>query len=454
MFTWASDELNTANLGDKRLNRRLVTLVESLAASPSMSIPAACGAWAVTKAAYRFFGAARIMPNTILQPHIDSTCARAATQGIVLAIQDTTYLDFAGRKIEGMGCVREADLQGLLVHSTLCASSDGTPLGLLSQHVWSRDPKEVGKGKTRRQRTTEQKESLRWLDALKETEARVPDSSRVLTIADREADIFDFFAQPRREGSDLLLRVSHNRRVAGDELYLLETIRHSAPKGRVQVEIKRGDDRPSRTAELVMRYGEVAILPPKHHLNRQELQPVRVHLVLAEEVDTPPEQQAISWLLLTTLPVETLEEAAQCLHWYSKRWLVERFHYVLKSGCRIEGLQLESETRIRRALSVYSIVAWRLLWLTYEARRNPDAPCTLVLDPIEWQALYVRTHKQAKLPKNPPTLKEAVGWIAKLGGFLGRKSDGEPGVTTIWRGLVRLNECVEMWSASQSIPRP
>jgi hypothetical protein len=152
--------------------------------------------------------------------------------------------------------------------------------------------------------------------------------------------------------------------------------------------------------------------------------------------------------------VDDLADAQRCLRWYSYRWLIERYHFVLKSGCRLEQLQLEEAERIQRALATYCIVAWRLLWLTYEARRNPDTPCDQVLEACEWQALYCRIHRTSQPPGTPPTLWQAVRWIAQLGGFLGRKSDGEPGVKTIWLGLRRLNDLAAMWQLLHPSPSP
>ena len=150
-------------------------------------------------------------------------------------------------------------------------------------------------------------------------------------------------------------------------------------------------------------------------------------------------------MLLTTLPVDTFEQAAQCVHWYRFRWVIERYHLVLKSGCRIEELQVETAARLERALATYCIVAWRLLWLTYEARQQPETSCEVVLQPYEWQALYAQIHQSTTVPLTPPTLREATRWIAQLGGFLARTSDGEPGVQTLWRGWRRLEDVAAMW---------
>ena len=177
-------------------------------------------------------------------------------------------------------------------------------------------------------------------------------------------------------------------------------------------------------------------------------------MVLAEEVDPPAGETAVRWLLLTTMPVSSVEAAVQVVLWYSLRWLIERYHYVLKSGCRIEELQLETMQRLERALATYCIVAWRLLWLTYEARQAPDASCEVLLHKDEWQALYATIHQTPTPPEQPPTLHEAVSWIARLGGFLGRTSDGEPGVQVIWRGWRRLQDIAATWRLLHSLPPP
>ena len=176
---------------------------------------------------------------------------------------------------------------------------------------------------------------------------------------------------------------------------------------------------------------------------------IKVQAVLAEEENPPPGEKAISWLLLTTLPVSNYTDACDCLEKYAHRWLIERYHYLLKSGCRVEELQLETAERMEKALATYAIVAWRLLWLTYEARKNPEKKLDEVLETEEWQVLYLATQKQKQLPMVIPTLREGVRQIASLGGFLGRKGDGEPGVKTLWRGWQRLEDMAIGWQLTQ-----
>jgi hypothetical protein len=445
MQQWAAEELRHAHLGDKRLNRRLVRMVEDLAAQPAASVPRASGTWAATKAAYRFWDSAEVTPEAIRASHTQSTVERVAGQALVLAVQDTTELDFAHHPAtRGMGPLENEYQAGLKVHSALAVSAEGVPLGLLHQAVWVRDPASVGKARERRKRQTQDKESQRWLTTLAASQQAVPNHVTVVTVADSEADIYDLFALPRRAGSELLVRGTHNRRV--DETgYVWETLAKSPVCGYYQLEVRRKEGQPARQATLSVRYLALQMQPPHHHSQRAQMQPLPLWAILVQEETPPAGVKPIVWLLWTSLPVADQDAALRCVRWYSYRWLIERYHFVLKSGCRLEELQLEEAARIERALATYCIVAWRLLWLTYEARQNPNTPCDRVLEPAEWQALYCRHHKTSRPPATPPTLRQAVRWIAQLGGFLGRKSDGEPGVQTIWLGLGRLEDMTAMW---------
>ncbi|WP_416666359.1 IS4 family transposase [Egbenema bharatensis] len=187
----------------------------------------------------------------------------------------------------------------------------------------------------------------------------------------------------------------------------------------------------------------VTVEVPRNHPTPHKLEPVTLNAVFVEEAVPPSDGgKPIRWLLLTSLPIESFEQVSQCVEWYSYRWLIERFHYTLKSGCGIEELQLESALRKRKALATYSIVAWRLMWLTYQARLTPDASCQVVLQPAEWRLLRRKFVPKSRSNK-PPTLRQAMVWIAQLGGFLARKGDGEPGVKTLWRGLTKLHNLME-----------
>jgi len=446
MQSWATQELRYVDLGDARLNKRLAKMIEDFAAQPESSVPQACGDWAATKGAYGFWRNGKVEPDAIVWAHEQSTMERLSSHDTVINIQDTTDLNFTHHaKKQGMGHLDHPAAKGLKVHSCLAVSVEGVPQGLIHQRVWSRDPKTLGKKHKRRKLPTKDKESQRWLDTLSVSQDAIPSDKQVITVADREADIYDLFALPRREGSHLLIRVSYNRRVEHEAKYLWEAVRQSPVLGEVTVDIGRRGNQPVRKATLSIRVASLSICPPSNRPDKASLPSVPVYMVLAEE-DAPPEGvKPVCWLLLATFPVETFDDAIRCVKYYSYRWLIERYHFVLKSGCGLEKLQLEKAEGIHRALATYCIVAWRLLWLTYEARYKPDSPCDRVLETYEWQALCCYSHKTSVPPITPPNLHEAVVMIARLGGFLARKSDGEPGVKTIWRGLRRLSDIASTW---------
>ncbi len=343
MHSWATHELRYVQLGDARLNRRLMKIVEDLSAQPESSVPQACGDWASIKGTYEFWKNGKVKPDAINQAHKQSTVERLSGHDTVLNIQDTTDLNFThhGKK-QGLGHLDHPAAQGLKVHSCFAVSTQGVPQGLIHQQVWARDPKTLGKKHKRRKLRTKDKESQRWLDTLSASQDAIPADKQVITIADREADIYDLFAFPRREGSHLLIRMSYNRRVEHEARYLWEAVRESPVLGEVTVEIGRRGDQPSREATLTVSVAKLSICPPTNRPDKASLSPIPVSMVLAEEYDAPPGVKPVCWLLLATFPVETFDDATKCLRYYSYRWLIERYHFVLKSGCGLEKLQLET----------------------------------------------------------------------------------------------------------------
>lgn len=450
---WSEHELRSVKLGDRRLNRRLAILVESLAARPEASIPLATGSWAAAKAAYRFWDNDRVSPEAILAAHRDSVRDRLPEIGPVLAIQDTTALDWTTHPAtSGLGYLANRRKVGLLAHSVLAADPDGVPLGLLHQHVWARIPEELGHRELRNKLPTKAKETQRWIDALSATEAALPLGTVVVTVADREADFYDLFAATRRDGSHLLIRAKPRRRVRHVENLLDQALRAEPARGAFDVEVPRGPGRPARVASLTARFAPVSLAPPLTRRVGERLPDLPLTAVLAEEESPAEGQEPIRWWLLTTLPVTTLAEAKRMVLWYSRRWLIERYHYVLKSGCQVERLQLEDASRLRRALATYAIVAWRLLWLTCRARQDPEGACGSVIPEGSWQVLH-RAVERSEPPERAPGLRVAVRQLARLGGFLGRAGDGEPGVTTLWRGLRRLDDLALGWHFAEQASR-
>ena len=453
---WACAEMRHADLGDARRVQRLIRIVAAASQNPEESIP---GLFAnnphAAKAAYRFFDNDGVEAQAILRAHAQATVdrIRAADLALVLLVEDTTQFDFTKHHATtGLGSTGAPGLNGFFLHNTLALEpAAGMPLGVLDANWWVRDdpPGEPRPSK----RAIEDKESGRWLDALRRSTEALPPSLRTLTIADREADIFEFLSCARDLGRHVLVRAHHDRNVLvdGEARGLWEAARAAEPLGVVTFTVPRDGDRPERRATAVLHVAQVDVRPPKHLAPRQ-LAPVPICAVLLQEIDAPTGQAPISWLLLTSLPIDSIEQADQCVLWYTYRWAIERFHFTLKSGGNYEKLQLQTADRLWRALAVYMIVAWRLLWVDLVARTHPDAPCTTFLQDDEWKALWCHRRKVPVAPPTPPDVRTAVRWLAMLGGFLGRKRDGEPGVKTLWRGLRRLQDLVEMWRIMQPSP--
>lgn len=413
-----------------------------LSEHPGESVPQASENASESQSIYRFWANEQVSAKAILLSHRPSVVERANAQTVVLAIQDTTDLDFTSLKqTSGLGFINQTNQQGIKVHSCLAVSGEGEPLGLLHQHTWNRQER-AGKRGERRKKATREKESQRWLDTLKAAESGIDPSVCLVHMGDREADIYDLFVQPRALGSQLLIRVEHNRKVQHELDYLIPTLEQAAVMGQQTIELERNPERPARQATLTVRGMQVTLEVPRHHKQPKQCQSVTLNFLLVEEATLPTEGKPIRWLLLTTLPINSFEQAWQCVRWYALRWRIERFHFTLKSGCRIEQLQLETAPRLLKALATYSIVAWRLMWLTYCARLSPDDACTTVLQPAEWKLLR-RKFEPKNRSKKPPTLRQAVRWIAQLGGFLARKGDGEPGLKTLWRGIGVLHHLLE-----------
>jgi Transposase DNA-binding/Transposase Tn5 dimerisation domain len=452
---WVIEELNHADFGDERLTKRFMRLVSDLAARPEATVPQACADAAATKGAYRFWDHEQVSPEAIRAAHRTKTVERVQQEQTILAIQDTTKLNFNSHpKTQGLGPIDAHGTQGVQVHSVFAVSGQGVPLGLLHQQVWARDPGQTGKKHKRKQVPIEKKESYRWLQSLTASGQAVAAGTHVITVADREADIYDVFAFPRPAGMDLLIRAAYNRRVEADEQTgkLWDLLQQSPAQGTTCLHLEHKPGQKARDVTLTLRWRSLSILPPAPKSLHAVHEPIPLVAILVTEEQPPPGQEPLCWLLLTTLAVQTFLQAEQCVRWYRCRWLIERYHFVLKSGCRLEDLQLETAARLERALATYCVVAWRLLWLTYQARETPEVSCEVVFQPHEWHALYAAIHRTALVPATPPPLQQAVRWVAQLGGFLGRTSDGDPGVQTIWRGLRRLDDLSAMWLLLHSSP--
>jgi Transposase DNA-binding/Transposase Tn5 dimerisation domain len=446
--TWAEEEFGLAELGDERRTKRLVELAERLGKAPMASLPDATGDTALLKAAYRFFGNEEIETQAILASHMKASYERMREQEVILAVQDSSLLDWTQHPAtSGLGPLGTEKQQGLVMHSTLAVTPERLALGILSQEVWARDPATFNQLPDRRQRPIEDKESHKWLTGLAAANAArlVCPQTHFISVGDREADVYDLFLAERNEGVDLLVRATSDRRLDDPNYRKLRQAVGAEPvQATLMVKVPRQGDRPARQASLSLRFRPVTLRPPKYRAD-ENLSTVKVWAVWVVELHPPADTSPLDWLLLTTIPLSLPEQAITCLEWYICRWQIEVWHKVLKTGCRIEARQLQSADHLMRCLALYSIIAWRILYATMLARVVPDLPCTLLLEEAEWKALYCALHQTPSPPSHPPSLRTAVRWIAQLGGFLGRAHDLEPGPTVLWKGFQHLSQLTTMY---------
>jgi hypothetical protein len=447
---WVHREFAGARLGDRRLERRLIEIAGAFAVRPTGAIPQACGSWAATKAAYRFFDHERTTMDRLLEPHRGATVERMRREPVVLLVQDTTSLNYAGRPdMQGIGPIGSwaNGPRGLLLHNTMAFRPDGLALGLLDVQCWRRT--RFGIKKQRQAKAIADKESAKWLRPLAAVEqaARHCPNSRLVTVCDREADIYEFFELAHREGRELLVRATQDRGLLHDDddkddggkgaSRLRAYMASLPPAAEVELAVPRHAGQPARTARMAVRFAHLTLAPPG---KKKNLPPLPMTVVWSCEIDPPAGiKKPLQWMLLSNRPVADLEQALERLQWYACRWNIEVFHRTLKSGCKIEERQLGTADRLEACLAIDMVVAWRIQHLVWLGRAVPNLPCTAVFTDEQWKAIVVfKTNKPP--PPQPLTLRQMMVLVAALGGFLARKSDGNPGPKSLWIGLQRLDD--------------
>lgn len=461
-----TDEFADADLKDARRSRRLGRVASAMAKSPAASITAASGGWSETMAAYRLLNCEKFAPKALIAPHGVATADRCAGHACVAVCQDTTELDFTHMKAtQGLGPLNDEHRRGFYLHSSYVVSEPGLPLGLLDADIVLRDDETFRSTATRKQRPTEDKESQRWVNGYGkalELARQLPDCE-VFSISDREGDIYEVYQAwlladggPRAEW---IIRANQDRALVnvadGDPAMLCAALREAPVLGGVEFDVRArkgtkkvkgstvATSRSARTVRQVVRAMKISPRPP--HRKGTKLPAVSFWAVLAEETDPPAGEEPIRWLLLTSKEVTTLEDARRILSLYLRRWDIEVFHRVLKTGCRVESIQLKTGEAVMNAVMIYAVIAWRILYLTHLGRQCPDLPCGCVFEEAEWKSACA----VVKRPKDAgePSLSEFIAIIGKLGGHLGRKSDGAPGPQSIWQGLARVRDFACAWHA-------
>jgi len=435
-----------AEFGDERLSKRLARILEQLAGDPEASISAACKDPYQAKAAYRFVGNDEVTTEAItkITHNVTLENINESKPPVLLIVQDTSEFNYSSLKeTEGLGSISgRSTARGIEVHSAVAISGTGEVYGLLDQKLWVRPTEKLRQSTSSvcRNLPIEEKESYKWLEAVEAIGSPFPKVTTAVHVCDRESDIYELFCKAESEGAQYLCRRRSNRIIEEEDgLRKLDDFVGAMPvAGEIEVYVPRDSHtkRIARKAEVEIKFGKCRITKPqKLRGNDTVPESVEVYVVSAVELHPPEGQEKLFWQLITNVPTVTFEEAITKIQWYTQRWKIEVFHRTLKSGCKVEELQCETADKLMKLIAIYSIIALQIMLLSYVARTRPDESCELCLTESEWKILYRVAKKTKTLPKNPPTIHEAVVMIAKLGGFLARKSDGFPGVTVIWRGL-------------------
>jgi hypothetical protein len=462
--------------GNKRLKHRFKKVLNTMSQKPSLKFPAGCNGRAEVKAAYRFVDNEHVTFQSILNPHHDATIERIREQTVVLIPQDTTELDVTrpNEVMVGAGPLNDSSRVGFYDHASLVFTPERLPLGVVDAKVWARDFAEFDKDADqkraeRKAKPIQDKESIRWIEGYRAAcqVAQEASSTLVVSLADSEGDIYEYLMEAQAaEGvrkASLIIRACQNRAlVTSDEAASPKSIHHLREQvagtpvlARRTVEVrkrepqshddrKRKQPREARTAEVVIRAARVTLRGPARPGGK--LPDLEVNVVLVTELDPPPGVEPIEWMLLTDLPIDTVENVLTIIDYYMCRWQIEIYFRVLKSGCKVEESQLETAERFEPYLALCMIVAWRVMYVMMLGRECPDLPCDVALDEDEWKAVYATVTKKAP-PSRPPSMKTMVGLIGSLGGWLGRPCDGEPGPKAMWVGMQRMTDLALGWRA-------
>jgi hypothetical protein len=451
---WALKEFSDVNLGDKRLNKRLLKVTQDINSRPSNPINQCSDDWGSTKGAYRLFSNEKVTVEKIFSPHITNTQKRMQTYSRVLVVQDTTTINYTSHSaLPELGNIGNDYTFGFMQHNALVLSPEGLPLGLIDQNCWSRPVTDESENKNNANRSIEEKESYRWIQSLQNTQLRSPIGVEAITICDRESDFYEFFDAAEKISAKYIIRMKNDRQLVNSDIKIKSFLREQPVIGTYSFDVpeKKGEY-PARKATVEVRAGDVTIQPPRKLQSSVETSEILMHGIVVTEINPPENINPIEWFLVTNCVNEECDPM-QIIDWYRLRWFVEIFHKVEKTNCKVEDCRLETKERMRRYLALNSIISWRILFMTYVARINPKAPAESILSKIELVALEhkynlekereARTKNKSFKPKKIKNCRDAIRFIASLGGFLGRKYDNEPGIIAIARGLERLSDITD-----------
>jgi hypothetical protein len=462
--------------GNVKLQKRFKKVVDAMSSKPSLKFPAGCKGNAEAKAAYRFLDNEHVTFPVILKPHQDATLARIRAQAVVLIPQDTTELDLTRPHeiMTGAGPLNETARVGFYTHVSLAMTPEHLILGVVDAAIWARDfegfDKDAAQKRAeRRAKPIEDKESFRWVEGYRAAcrVAQEAPETLIVSLADSEGDVYEYILEAQTvtgvPKASFIIRACQNRavvtpeeaasseainllreRVGSTPVLAQRTLKIRARDAQSKDDRKRKQARVARTAEVDIHATRVTLRGPSR--SGRKLPDVEVNVVLVTERNPPPGVEPIEWLLLTDLPIDTVDNVLLIIDYYTCRWQIEIYFRILKSGCKVEESQLEKAKRFEPYLALNLIVAWRVMHVMMLGRECPDLPCDIALDDDEWRSVYATVTQQAP-PAEPPSMHTIVRLIGSLGGWLGRKCDGEPGPKAMWVGMQRMTDLALGWRA-------
>jgi hypothetical protein len=460
--TWIEEEFKTINFGDNRLTKRFKYIVSEFMKKAQLNISSVFDSWSSIKGCYRFFDNGKVESENILSEHVNATISRInQDSGIVCVLHDTTYIDYKKRKktknLDLIGKVAKAEKghRGLILHNSFAINEAGVPMGLVNQSFTER--KDIKPGTKKRKNNlvhrqpVEEKESYRWIEAINNFKQLGCTNKKVVHITDREGDFYELYKACLELEEKFLIRASHNRTINKQKRReppkhkLFDHFNSLIPEKKIIIDLQANNETKYREAELSIAFDKFTLPPPPDRTINKDgkgLYNIELWGVMIKEEHPPKDEEALQWLLITNIPIATVPEAIEKMNWYILRWKIELFHKILKSGCSIEAAQLRTREKLIKYVTIKSIIAWRIFWLSISFKISKSSDCSTILTATEQEILFKRFNQGKKYYK-PLSVEQAYIWIAKLGGYIGRNTDPPPGMISIWRGWTRLMNMVE-----------
>jgi hypothetical protein len=472
---WINDEQAYIDTGDQRLNRRTITIIEQLENSTEGSLTQCFQTRADLVGAYRLFDNSFVTPEKILSSHYKKTRSRIKEQKVVLLPNDTSSLDYTKKTtVEGLGILESAHAKGLLIHPLIAITPERNCLGIIDLQIWSRDPhahrKSLPSG-VRNNEPIEEKESFRWLKSYRKACELAKDNpqTQFVSIGDRESDILELIVEAaqmkeKKQGADIIIRVNHDRALpkenkrkkfkpdvecdaiddAEEKQKLKMKLARAPVLGEIEFVIQSRNGKPEREVKQAVRATQVQLNGKK--VGDKKYPSVEINAVCCIEENPPAGEDAICWMFLTTLPINTLEEVLEVIRFYLCRWEIEVLFKILKSGCKVEERELKTADRLKNLLAILLLLAWRLMYVMSMGRRHPNISCSKIFEDAEWKSVY-KIMKKARIPSVPPSLGEFILMIAKLGGYISGKTRPPPGPKVMWKGMSKMSDYAIAWES-------